>query len=111
MAQFEPLVADLEEAHAQLVFIAGQKRHGLWNPTRFIEKHPVSFPLLLDEDRRVIKAYGLFHAIGKDAFRVAHPATLMVDRGGVVRYIYRGEGQHDRAPLEEVMRAVRSLAE
>lgn len=95
--------------HAQVVFVAGEKQRGLWNPQRFLEKHPVPFPFLLDEERSMIKAYGVFHAVGIDAFRVAHPATFVVDRYGLVKYIYRGENQHDRAPLEQVMQAVRQL--
>src|SRR5689334_23090847 len=110
MAQFEPLLPELEEAHAQVVYVAGEKRRGLWNPAKFLQQHPVSYPFLLDEDRKVIKAYGLFHAVGKDAFRIAHPATLVIERHGLIRYIYRGEDQHDRAPLDRVMRAVRDCA-
>ena len=62
----------------------------------------MSFPFLLDEDRAVTKAYGLYHRLGKDAINIAHPATLVIDSGGTVRYIYRGENQTDRAPLEKV---------
>jgi peroxiredoxin len=71
-----------------------------------------ALPLLrcnADEDRSVTKSYGLYHALGHDAFRIAHPATLIVDRSGRVRYIYRGENQADLAPLEEVLDALRKI--
>jgi peroxiredoxin len=110
MAQFEPMKGELERAGAQLVFIAAEKRDGMFKPVKFLEKHPVSFPFLLDEDRTVTKAYGLYQRLAKDAINIAHPATLVIDSGGTVRYIYRGENQADRAPLEQVMEAVRKVA-
>jgi peroxiredoxin len=64
---------------------------------------------LLDEDRAVTKAYGLHHALGTDAINIAHPATLVIDRGGIVRYIYRGSNQLDRAPLDEVLGALHGV--
>ena len=110
MAQFEPLKSELDQSGAQVVFIAAEKRDGMFKPAKFLEKHPVSFPFLLDEDRTVTKAYGLYHRLAKDAINIAHPATLVIDRGGTVRYIYRSEKQTDRAPIEQVMEAVRKLA-
>ena len=107
MAQFEPVKSELDQAGAQLVFIAAEKRDGMFKPVNFLEKHPISFPFLLDEDRTVTKAYGLYNRLAKDAINIAHPATLVVDSSGTVRYIYRGENQADRAPMEQVMEAVR----
>lgn len=92
-----------------MVYIAAEKRAGMFKPEKFLEEHPVSFPFLLDEDRSVTRAYGLYHRIGVDAFNIAHPATLMVDRSAIVRYIYRGKNQTDRAPVEPVLEAIRNL--
>ncbi len=79
--------------------------------SRFLEKHPISSVFLLDEDRTVTKAYGLHHALATDALNIAHPATLVIGRdddlGDTVRYIYRGDNQLDRAPLDEVLRALK----
>jgi peroxiredoxin len=110
MAQFEPLKSELDQVAAKVVFIAAEKRDGIFKPVKFLEKHPVPFPFLLDEDRTVTKAYGLYHRLAKDAINIAHPATLVIDGGGTVRYIYRGENQSDRAPMERVLEAVRKLA-
>jgi peroxiredoxin len=107
MAQLEPFRDELKTLVAGLIYIAAEKRNGFFNPTKYLEKHPVAYPFLLDEDRAVTKAYGLYHRLGKDAINIAHPATLVVDGGGVVRYIYRGENQTDRAPVGEVAQAVK----
>jgi|SRR5579863_284158 len=109
MAQLEPLKTQIEQAGAQLVYIAAEKRGGMFKPEKFLEEHPISFPFLLDEDRTVTKAYGLYHLLGTDAVNIAHPATLVIDASGTVRYIYRGENQTDRAPVELVLEAIRKL--
>lgn len=97
---------EITEAKAQLAFIAAEKRDGVWKPGRFFEKHPIASVFLLDEDRGVTKAYGLHHALGTDAINIARPATLVIDRERRVRHIYRGDNQLDRAPLDEVVRAL-----
>jgi len=111
MAQFESQKEKVAKAGAQLVYIAAERRDGVWKPGKFLEKHPISFPFLLDEDSAVTKEYGLYHAIGFDAFDIAHPATLVIDRRAVVRWIYRGDNQYDRAPLDEVLTAVREIGD
>ena len=110
MAQVEPYKDEIVKAGADLVYIAAEKGAGFFKPGQFLEKHPVSFPFLLDEDRSVTKAYGLYHRLGMDAINIAHPATLVVDRQRTVRYIYRGDSQTDRASIEQVMEAVRKIA-
>lgn len=107
MAQFESLKSEIGAVGAQVAFIAAEKRDGVWKPGTFLQKHPVPWPFLLDEDRVVTKAYGLHNPLALDALNVAHPATLVIDRGGVVSYIYRGDGQHDRAPMNDVLAAAR----
>ena len=92
------------------MYLAAEKARGVWNPANFLRSHPVSYPFLLDEDRSVTKAYGLYHRLGMDALHIAHPATLVVDRNRKVTYIYRGDNQTDRAPFSEVLEAVRKLS-
>jgi peroxiredoxin len=109
MAQLESQKQKIAKPGAQLVYVAAERRGGVWRPEKFLAKNPISFPFLLDEDSAVTKKYGLYHAIGIDAFDIAHPATLVIDRRGIVRWIYRGDNQHDRAPLDEVLRALREI--
>jgi peroxiredoxin len=105
MAQFESRKREIESAGGQVAFLAAEKRNGVWKPGKFLEKHPISYPFLLDEDRAVTKLYGLHHVLSADALNIAHPATFVIDRGGAVRYLYRGDNQNDRAPLDEVLKA------
>jgi peroxiredoxin len=109
MAQLESLVFEFRNMGAQLAYIAAEKRGGMFKPEEYLEKNPVSFPFLLDEDRSVTKAYGLYHRIGMDAFNIAHPATLVIDSSKMIRYIYRGSNQVDRAPIDQVRDAVQRI--
>jgi|SRR5271169_1269991 len=113
MTQFESRLPEIKAGGAQLAFIAAEKREGVWRPGKFLEKHPIASVFLLDEDRTVTKAYGLHHALGTDAINIARPATLVIcrdsDRGGSVRYIYRGDNQLDRAPLDDVVGALQEI--
>ena len=110
MAQLEPMKAEIEQAGAQLVYIAAEKSTGVWKPAKYLQSHPVSFPFLLDEDRTVTKAYGLYHRLGVDAIHIAHPATLVIDRDRKVEYIYRGDNQTDLAPVDQVLEAARRVS-
>ena len=109
LPELEKFQTVLWQAGASLVCIAAEKRDGIWKPEEFLRENRISFPFLLDEDRAVIKAYGLFHRVGLDAWNIAHPATLVIDGEGRVRYIYKGVGQSDRAPMEEVLKAVHKI--
>jgi len=110
MAQFEPLKSEIASAGCELLYIAAEKRSGLFKPARFLARHPVSFPLLLDEDRTVTKEYGVYHRLGHDAIHIARPATLVIDDGGVVRFIYRGANQTDRIPVAAVLEVLKKLS-
>lgn len=105
-------MGDIESAGAQLAFIAAEKRDGVWKPGKFLAKHPINSVFLLDEDRVVTKAYGLHHALSTDAMNIALPATLIIERDekeiAVVRYVYRGHNQHDRAPVDAVVAKLQS---
>ncbi len=107
MAQFEPVKSEIEKSGASLLYIAAEKRGGLFKPEKFLAEHPVSFPFLLDEDRKVTKAYGVYQRLGIDGYNLARPATLVADRSGIVRYVYVGSNQFDRAPMEQVLEVLK----
>jgi peroxiredoxin len=109
LPELQKLESTLAQMGASLLCIAGEKRGGVWQPEEYLRSHKITLSFLLDEDRAVIKAYGVYHRIGIDAWNIAYPATIVVDRYGRVRYIHKGVSQDDRAPVEDVLRAVRKL--
>jgi peroxiredoxin len=109
MAQVEPLKDQIAELKASLVYIAAEKREGLFHPEKHFREHPISFPFLLDEDRSVTRAYGVYHAIGRDAFNIARPATFVIGRDGKIRMICVGMDQHDRMPVQAILEVLRAI--
>lgn len=105
MTQFESLKDEVGKSGGALVFIAAEKRGGLHKPEKYLLEHPISFPFLLDEDRSVTKAYGVYQRLGVDGFNIARPATFVIDPAGVIAYIHVGASQFDRAPTPEVFAA------
>jgi len=105
MAQFEPFKDRIEKA-GSLLFVAAEKRGGMFKPEKFLAEHPVSFPFLLDEDRKVTKEYGIYQRLGFDAINIARPATFVIDVASRIRFLYVGATQFDRAPVEEVVAAL-----
>ena len=104
MAQFEPYKEGIEGS-GSLVFIAAEKRGGIFKPEKFLERQPTPFPFLLDEDRKVTKSYGIYVAMNIESINIARPACFVIDRNGVIKYLYLGKNQFDRAPMDEVMQA------
>jgi len=102
MAQLEPHRDEIERA-GSLLYIAAEKRGGLFKPEKYLAEHPVSFPFLLDEDRAVTKAYGIYHRLAHDAINIARPATFIVDRRGNLRFVYVSSDQKDRADISSLL--------
>lgn len=110
MAQLEPHKSEIERL-GSLLYIAAEKRGGLFKPEKYLVEHPISFPFLLDEDRAVTKAYGIYHRLGRDAINIARPATFVVDRKGILRFVYVSSDQKDRADVNSMLRAFNEAAE
>ena len=108
MAQLGPYEGQFKDAGAELIFVAAEKRDGMFKPEGFLRKHPTAYPFLLDEDRSVTKIYGVYHKLGTDAINIARPATFVIGQDGVIRYIFVGSSQTDRAPVDDVLRAARN---
>jgi len=68
------------------------------------------FPVLCDEDRAVIRRYGVWHPVGLDySFNTTHPASFLVDASTrQLRYSFVGRLQFARAPLGAILEAARA---
>lgn len=68
------------------------------------------FPLISDPERTVIKAYGVYHFLSLEAFRMARPSVFLIDRDQRVRFLYVGSNQFDRPEMEALLAEVAKLA-
>ena len=71
---------------------------------RWLAANPLPVSLLIDGERAVIKQFGVYNLISYDSWRMAHPAAVLIDRTGGVRFIYRSSHQFD-IPTSDVMLA------
>jgi len=75
----------------------------------YIEETGLPFNILVDESRAVLKAYGVWHAVGLDAWNIARPALFLIDRSGEIRYSFVADRQHEFPEHSEIMRAIESI--
>jgi peroxiredoxin len=70
----------------------------------------LSYPILADPDLRTIDAYGLRHAgAGPDGHDVAHPASVLIDRDGIVRWTFLTRNVRVRPTPEMILAAIDGL--
>ncbi len=88
MPAFEARLRDFEAADAQVVGISCDSiySHDAWAKSL----GGISYPLLADIQRDVVKRYGLHWP----ELNACHRATVVIDRQGVIRFVERyGRGE------------------
>jgi methyl-accepting chemotaxis protein len=75
----------------------------------YIEETGLPFNILVDESRDVLKAYGVWHAVGLAAWNIARPALFLIDQSGRIRYSFVAERQHEFPSHDEIMAAIDGL--
>lgn len=75
----------------------------------YAEKNGITFPLLVDKTRNVIKRYGVYHWLSLEAYNIARPATFIIDTAGLIRYMYIGTHQFDLVKQAEVLESLKAM--
>ena len=76
----------------------------------YAEKSGITFPLLVDKTRSVIKSYGVYHWLSLEAYNIARPATFIIDKAGIIRYMYIGSHQFDLVKQTEILECLKGIA-
>jgi peroxiredoxin len=61
--------------------------------------------VLIDPRRDIVKAYGVWHRVGIDAWNIARPAAFLVDTDQRIAASWIGDHQREFPPVEEILRA------
>lgn len=70
----------------------------------------LDFPILSDPSMKAIDAYGLRHrGGGPDGQDIAHSASVLIDRDGVVRWAFVTRNLRVRPPADAVLGAVDAM--
>ena len=75
----------------------------------YIEETGLPFNILIDESRAVLKAYGVWHAVGLDAWNIARPALFLIDRSGAIRYSFVADRQDEFPEHSAIVDAIEQL--
>ena len=78
------------------------------NVRRYIEESGLPMDILVDESRSVLKAYGVWHSVGLDAWNIARPALFLIAPDGRVRYSFVADRQHEFPSHDEIVDALRA---
>jgi peroxiredoxin len=76
---------------------------------RYIEDSGLPFNILVDDSRETVKAYGVWHPVGLDAWNIARPAVFLLDRQGIIRYSFVASSQFEFPTHEELVEQIRRL--
>jgi peroxiredoxin len=72
----------------------------------FIEETGLPFDILIDERRDVLRAYGVWHRVGLDAWNIARPAVFLIDTDRRIRYSFIANQQREFPTHEEILAAL-----
>jgi len=73
---------------------------------RYVEDTGLPFNILVDESRDVMKAYGVWHRLGLDAWNIARPALFLIDSSSHIHYSFVGDSQEEFPSPEEISGAL-----
>ena len=76
---------------------------------RYIEDTGLPFDILVDDSRDTVKAYGVWHSVGLDAWNIARPALFLIDSSGTIRYSFVASWQFEFPEHEEIAEEIGRL--
>lgn len=110
MAELQGLGAHLSEAERAGVEIIAISPDPSERSQRLADGLRLGYRFLADQDLAVARRYGLVHAGGgPEGHDVPRPATVVLDRDGVVRWFSVSRNFQVRPDPDEVLRAVHAL--
>ncbi|MFQ6111987.1 MAG: peroxiredoxin family protein [Nitrospinota bacterium] len=65
----------------------------------------LTYPVISDAEARIVKLYDVLHPDEG----VSRPATFIIDKRGVIRYVHIGKDFRDRPPVAKLLNIVRWL--
>ena len=75
----------------------------------YADKNGITFPLLVDKTREVIKSFGVYHWLSLEAYNIARPATFVIDKTGIIRYMYIGSHQFDLVQQTDILECLKGI--
>ncbi|MCW4046789.1 MAG: peroxiredoxin [Candidatus Bathyarchaeota archaeon] len=108
MCAFRDSMARLIDLKAQVI---GISVNDPFSNKEFAQKNRLTFPILSDYNRQVIRNYGIemHNFAGLDGYTVAERSIFILDKDGVVRYVWMSEDptvEPDYAAIEKALEQI-----
>jgi peroxiredoxin len=82
------------------VAIVAQKSEAV---QRYLDANALPFLVLVDGSRDVLKAYGVWHRLGLDAWNIARPALFLIARDRTILRSFIARRQDEFPPHDEIL--------
>ena len=108
MCTFRDSMTNLNSMNAQVVGISVDSP---FSNKAFADANKLTFPILSDYARTAIKAYGIVHDgfAGLKGYTAAYRSVFVLDKNGVIKYMWVTENPGIEPPYEEVKKALASF--
>ncbi len=111
LAQLRDRLPDIQTAGAQLLVV---DPHESWPAKHFLkevgrETGEIGYPLVLDPTHIVSATYGVAFQMRIHTELSNRPATFVVDRLGVIRYVRLAKSFSDRPSPDEILTELKKL--
>jgi peroxiredoxin len=73
---------------------------------RYVEETGLPFDILIDERRDMLRAYGVWHRLGLDAWNIARPAVFVISQDGTIPYSFISGQQREFPTQDEILHAI-----
>ncbi len=70
---------------------------------RYVEETGLPFDILIDERRDVLRAYGVWHRVGLDAWNISRPAVFLIDADATIAYASISNNQREYPEVSEIL--------
>jgi len=109
MCTFRDSLARLNNLKAQVV---GISVNDPFANKAFAEKNLLTFPLLCDYNREVVKLYGVFHTdfAGLKGYTAAKRSVFIIDKKGIIRYVWVTENPGIEPNYQEIEKVLEEIA-
>ena len=96
-------VQQFGERGVQIVPVLAQRADAV---RRYVEDTGLPFNVLIDERRDTVRAYGVWHRVGLDAWNIARPAWFLIERDGRVSWSFIGDRQTEHPDDADLSNAI-----
>lgn len=94
----------IKQAGAELLAISVDEQSYAWS---MAQTTGAKFQILSDAEKKTIADYGI---VNKDEHGgIAHPSVFILDKAGLIRYMYVGKNAGDRPPDETIVTEVKKV--